>query len=35
MWRSQTQDEQSLLVWFALAIIGACLALVGWLRAIV
>jgi hypothetical protein len=35
MWRSKTQDDQSLLVWFLLAILGACLGLIGWLRAIV
>ena len=35
MWRSQTQDEQSLLVWFLLAVFGALMALVGWIRALV
>jgi hypothetical protein len=32
MWRSQTQDSQSLTVWFVLAIVGTLLMLVGWLR---
>jgi hypothetical protein len=35
MWRSKTQDEMSLLVWFLLAVFGALMALVGWLRAII
>ena len=33
MWRSKTQDENSLLVWFLLAIVGSILMIVGWLRA--
>jgi hypothetical protein len=34
MWKSKTQDEMSLFVGFLIAVFGAVMALVGWLRAI-